>query len=676
MAFDEVEKRHMAPQTAISSEQAADSKEAEPQLQKTLARASELDVTVTTLLPAEEPLPELPEVDFSEPATEIAVSASKVEVIATASSASAADESEEKGPTTTGLLPLEPVNLVVQSDNQLLPDVIEAEPEQPEPVSEALKPVISLARPDIAELQSDNQLLPDVIEAESEQPGPASEELKSAVSVTPPGVTEHLAWPDPITPLASQHMSVQQAVPIEPAEQQRQVTQNVPEPSPVVSAPTVMSLLKIGLRFYIVVVVLLIIVAGIWQFATKGLPSTVLGLVIGAGVVAVFLMRQKDFIAKLLPPDLGNQVKRLPIWMRLILVIISFLTVGGPLWATGQLPSPNLTPIPFWEIFTGVSALASPTVPISPTATPSPGKLMYSPRLYPGFSVDSVAVSADGQYLVSANGDNTVQVFDVMHHLLVSTFRNTACHIKTCWFNDAAFSPVSNPLRVAAASTDGSICVFDAKDGSNLNMYHVHTRSVLVVAWSPNGRYIVSGGMDNKVQVIDASTGKIIRTFQKHQGYVWSVAWSMDGNLIASGDDTGTVLIWNPENGQILSTISGHAGPVYEIAWAPIGSQRIVTASGDGKARIWDVLSGKLLGSHLHTGSVQTAQWSPDAQLIASGGKDNTVEIWRAATGELIYTYHGHVNTVWSVAWLPGGALIASTSQDGSMQVWQTGQND
>jgi WD40 repeat protein len=75
-----------------------------------------------------------------------------------------------------------------------------------------------------------------------------------------------------------------------------------------------------------------------------------------------------------------------------------------------------------------------------------------------------------------------------------------------------------------------------------------------------------------------------------------------------------------------------------------------------------------------HTGwilGVYSAVWSPDGSRIASGGVDNTVQVWLVATGGCLLTYKGHEHRIESVTWSPDGSRIASGSMDKTVQVWQ-----
>ncbi len=69
--------------------------------------------------------------------------------------------------------------------------------------------------------------------------------------------------------------------------------------------------------------------------------------------------------------------------------------------------------------------------------------------------------------------------------------------------------------------------------------------------------------------------------------------------------------------------------------------------------------------------TVYAVAWSSDGQRIASGGNDDTVQVWDATDGGNVYTYQGHSNIVRSVAWSPDGQRIASGSYDKTVQVWE-----
>ncbi|HZC06287.1 MAG TPA: hypothetical protein VE338_11680, partial [Ktedonobacterales bacterium] len=74
--------------------------------------------------------------------------------------------------------------------------------------------------------------------------------------------------------------------------------------------------------------------------------------------------------------------------------------------------------------------------------------------------------------------------------------------------------------------------------------------------------------------------------------------------------------------------------------------------------------SAEISAYHGHTSTVFAVAWSPDGTRIASGGNDNTVQVWNVKTGHTQVNYTGHIGTVYAVAWSPDGARIASGSDD------------
>ena len=111
---------------------------------------------------------------------------------------------------------------------------------------------------------------------------------------------------------------------------------------------------------------------------------------------------------------------------------------------------------------------------------------------------------------------------------------------------------------------------------------------------------------------------------------VQSVAFSRDGKRIVSGSGDNTVRLWDGATGKpIGEPLKGHSFSVDSVAFSPDG-KRIVSGSGDSTIRLWDVETGKPIGEPLkgHRKEVSSVAFSPDGKRIVWGGDDSTPQFW------------------------------------------------
>jgi len=242
-----------------------------------------------------------------------------------------------------------------------------------------------------------------------------------------------------------------------------------------------------------------------------------------------------------------------------------------------------------------------------------------------------------------------------------------------------AWSP--DGTRIASASQDGTVHVWDAATGDRSFRYDGHRGSVNAVAWSPNGSYIASAGSDTTVQVWDAQqTGEgsaSLYTYRGHSGNMRTLAWSADNTRIASGGDDKTVQVWDAQDGTHHFSYVGHVNQIWSVAWSP-DNTRIASASVDRTAQVWSAIQSqpKVTAQHAlaiyknHTNEVKSVAWSPDSTRVVSASNDRTVQVWDPTSGDHFLTYTGHTDVLNAVAWTPNDRRIVSGSGDYSVRIW------
>ncbi|MCL6542546.1 MAG: AAA family ATPase, partial [Roseiflexus sp.] len=277
-------------------------------------------------------------------------------------------------------------------------------------------------------------------------------------------------------------------------------------------------------------------------------------------------------------------------------------------------------------------------------------------------SVEAVAVSPDGRFIVSGSWDNTLKVWDTDSGRLLRSLEGHTSGVYA-----VAVSP--DGRYIVSGSVDRTLKVWDAASGRLLRSLEGHTR-VNAVALSPDGRFIVSGSWDNTLKVWDAASGRLLRSLEGHTG-VNAVALSPDGRTIVSGAADGTVKVWDARDGRLLRSLEGHTHWVNAVALSPDG-RTIVSGSVDRTLKVWEADSGRLLRSlEGHTAEVTAVAVSPDGRWVVSGSRDRTLKAWDATDGRLLRSLKGHTGQVTAVAVSPDGRTIVSGSVDRTLKVWE-----
>jgi WD40 repeat protein/serine/threonine protein kinase len=225
---------------------------------------------------------------------------------------------------------------------------------------------------------------------------------------------------------------------------------------------------------------------------------------------------------------------------------------------------------------------------------------------------------------------------------------------------------------------------------SSLHVLQGADDSVRTVAFSPDGRYVVSAGFEPKVRIWNSRTGKLEHVLDTHTVGLNSVAYSPDGKFLATAARDGNLSIWDvAAPGAGISpapriTFAAHRQEVFSVAFSPDG-RRLASGGGDHMIYLWDLTkltnpgpNRPALSLSGHRDRVTSVCFSPDGRRLASTsaasaetGVRAEIKLWDACSGHETATLLGHTHSVRCVSFSPDGRLLASASLDHSVRVWE-----
>lgn len=220
---------------------------------------------------------------------------------------------------------------------------------------------------------------------------------------------------------------------------------------------------------------------------------------------------------------------------------------------------------------------------------------------------------------------------------------------------------------------NGSIEIWDVQKQSKARTYSNHATRVGALGW--NSYLLTSGSRDRIIYHHDVrSASPYCLQMKGHRQEVCGLEWSPDGKFLASGGNDNQLLIWDRNSERPLWTYDDHQAAVKAIAWSP--HQRGLLASGGGTAdrsiRFRNTLDGTTK-SHIDAGSqVCNLAWSKNVNEIVSthGYSQNQIVVWKYPTMTPLATLTGHTMRVLYLSVSPDGSNVVTGAGDQTLRFW------
>jgi len=213
----------------------------------------------------------------------------------------------------------------------------------------------------------------------------------------------------------------------------------------------------------------------------------------------------------------------------------------------------------------------------------------------------------------------------------------------------------------------------------------VHAAPVLAVAYSPDGKVLISTDAEGKIIFWNPQTGEQIKIKSFFNDPVYQIAFSPDGKYLAFAGRGPAVLFYNPATLEPWDSFAAHSHNVLAIAWGP---NRIFASAScaekdprefciKGEVAVWKIEKDAARATELkrfldHNDWVSSLAVSPNGKYLATGGLDNVINIYDTRTWQLLNTLQGHGARVDVLRFPPGNSeLLVSASVDGTVRFWE-----
>lgn len=272
-------------------------------------------------------------------------------------------------------------------------------------------------------------------------------------------------------------------------------------------------------------------------------------------------------------------------------------------------------------------------------------------------SVIDLSVSMDGRYIVSLGADRYIVLYDLISNRILSVVVDPRVEPQCL-----CLSPDSKYLAVGM--NNSQIDIWDTSSLRLVGRISNHGGSTVTsIAW---GKYIASGSEDKTIKIWDPTSKDCLAILRGHASKICCLDWLADRDYLVSGGADSKVILWNVSLGKAIAELSGHIEAIKSVVFAD--EETIVSCCGGGIIRFWSIRTLRPTRAFKANCKLTCMSYEPRSKIIALGCNDGNIVI---LGGELKLIKVAHSGSVTSIKWLANGQMLASGGEDGKVMLWK-----